>query len=75
MLQAGAMKNKDSAQALRRRLEKEGFRTKLLRIEGKGNEPDLYKIRIGPHGSREEAVKAMREIQSAFKVDVFLLKD
>lgn len=75
MLQAGAMKSKDSAQALRRRLEKAGLRTKLVRIEGKGSEPDLYKVRIGPHMSREEAVKAMKEIQSAFKVDVFLLKD
>jgi cell division protein FtsN len=75
MLQAGALKNKEAAESLRGRLEREGYRSKVVRIEGKGRGGDLYKVRIGPHGSREEALKAMKAIKYEMKIDVILLKD
>ncbi len=75
LLQAGALKSKEAADALRGRLEREGFRSKVLRIAGKEKGGDLYKVRIGPHGSREEAFKAMKAIESTLKIDVILLKD
>jgi DedD protein len=75
MLQAAALKNKDAAESLRSRLEKAGHRSKVIRLQAKDHGPDLYKVRIGPHGSREEALKAMKSIKSELKIDVILLKD
>jgi cell division protein FtsN len=75
MLQAAALKNKEAAESLRSRLEKAGHRAKVVRLQAKDRGPDLYKVRIGPHGSREEAMKAMKSIKAEFKIDVILLKD
>jgi len=75
MLQAAALKNKDAAESLRRRLEKAGYKAKVFRLKRKDRGPDLFKVRVGPHGSREEALKVMKDIKSEMKIDVILLKD
>lgn len=74
LLQAGAMKNRDAAEALRDRLERAGHKSKVVRVPTR-NRGDLFKVRVGPHGSREEAMKAMRAIKSEMKIDVILLKE
>ncbi len=75
ILQAGAMKTREAAEALKARLEKEGFRARVIRVQGKGRIKDLFRVRIGPHGSKEEAVKAMKEIRAALKIDVIIFQD
>jgi cell division protein FtsN len=52
-------------------LEKEGYHPRVIHVTSNGRE--LYKVRIGPHGSREEAMKAMKDIRTALKVDVILI--
>lgn len=75
LLQAGALKNRDAAESLKGKLEKGGFHARIIHVPGKGNGKDLYKIRVGPHGSKEEALKAMKEIRTALRVDVILIPE
>ena len=73
LLQAGAMKSRDAADALRKRLDKRGYKAKVVnattRSLGK-----VYRVRVGPFGSRDEAMKAMKAIRAEMKIDVILLK-
>jgi len=73
MLQAGAMKNRDAADALRRRLERGGYKAMVIRATPRKN-GEVYRVRVGPFGSHEEATKAMKAIRSGMKIDVILLK-
>lgn len=75
ILQAAAMKTRDAAESLKGRLEREGYKARVILVPGKGKGKDLYKVRVGPHGSKEEALKAMRNIRTALKIDVILLAD
>ena len=75
ILQAGALKSREAADSLKGRLEKEGYKARVILVPGKGGAKDLYKVRIGPHGSKEEAMKSMRDIRTALKIDVILLAD
>jgi cell division protein FtsN len=34
----------------------------------------VYRVRVGPFGSRDEAMKAMNAIRTGMKIDVILLK-
>jgi len=73
MLQAGAMKSRESAYALRKRLDRGGYKAKVIH----GTTPTLgevYRVRVGPFGSRYEAMKAMKAIRTDLKIDVILLK-
>jgi len=73
MLQAGAMKSRETADALRKRLTWSGYKAKVIhattRKHGK-----VYRVRVGPFGSRDEAMKAMKAIRAEMKIDVILLK-
>jgi cell division protein FtsN len=73
MLQAGAMKSRETADALRKRLIWSGYKAKVIhatiRKHGK-----VYRVRVGPFGSRDEAMKAMNAIRTGMKIDVILLK-
>jgi cell division septation protein DedD len=73
MLQAGAMKTRDTAEAVRRRLDRGGFKAKVIRAATREH-GELYRVRVGPFGSREEAMKAMKTIRDRMKLDVILLQ-
>ena len=75
ILQAAALKTREAAESLRGKLEKEGYKARVIMVPGKGKGKDLYKVRVGPHGSKEEALRAMRDIRTALKIDVILLAD
>jgi len=75
ILQAAALKTREAAESLKGRLEKEGYKARVILVPGKGKGNDLFKVRVGPHGSKEEALKAMRDIRTALKIDVILLAD
>jgi cell division protein FtsN len=72
-LQAGAMKNRETAEAVRRRLETAGYRAKIAKGTDR-NGDGIYRVRIGPYESREAAGKAMKAIKDRMKIDVILLK-
>ncbi len=73
MLQAGAMKSRESADALRRRLESNGYKAKVIHATTR-TLGEVYRVRVGPFGSRDEAMKAMKAIRTEMKIDVILLK-
>jgi DedD protein len=73
MLQAGAMKSRETADALRKRLERNGYKAKVIHVKTPAH-GDVYRVRVGPFGSRDEARKAMKAIQNDMKIDVILLK-
>ena len=73
MLQAGAMKSRETADALRRRLDRGGYKAKVIRAENREH-GEVYRVRVGPFGSRDEAMKAMKAIRAEMKIDVILLK-
>jgi DedD protein len=73
MLQAGAMKTRDTADALRKRLDRGGYKAKVIHATTR-KYGEVYRVRVGPFGSRDEAMKAMKAIQSEMKIDVILLK-
>ena len=73
LLQAGAMKTRESADALRKRLDRGGYKAKVIRV---ATQPlgQVYRVRVGPFGSRDDAMKAMKAIRTEMKIDVILLK-
>ena len=73
MLQAGAMKTRETADALRKRLDRSGYKAKVIHVTTR-TRGEVYRVRVGPFGSRDEAMKAMKAIQAEMKIDVILLK-
>jgi len=73
MLQAGAMKTRETADALRKRLEWGGYKAKVISATTR-TLGEVYRVRVGPFGSRNEAMKAMKAIRAEMKIDVILLK-
>jgi cell division septation protein DedD len=73
MLQAGAMKSRETADALRKRLDLSGYKAKVIHVTNR-TLGEVYRVRVGPFGSRDEAMKAMKAIQAEMKIDVILLK-
>ena len=72
-LQAGAMKNRETAEAVRRRLEVAGYPAKIAHGTDR-NGGEVYRVRVGPYESREAAARAMKAIKERMKIDVILLK-
>jgi DedD protein len=73
MLQAGAMKSRGAADDLRRRLDRSGYKAKVIHVTTR-TLGGVYRVRVGPFGSRDEAMKAMKTIRNEMKIDVILLK-
>ena len=73
LLQAGALKTREAADALKAKLDGAGFPAKVL--HGSTNGEDVYRVRVGPHRSKEEATKVMKSIQAALKIDVILITE
>jgi cell division septation protein DedD len=73
MLQAGAMKTREIADALRKRLDRSGYKAKVIYATTRKH-GEVYRVRVGPFGSRDEAMKALKAIRAEMKIDVILLK-
>ena len=73
MLQAGAMKSRETAEGLRKRLDRRGYNAKVIHAKTR-TLGEVYRVRVGPFGSRGEAMKAMKTIRAEMKIDVILLK-
>jgi len=73
LLQAGAMKSRETANDLRRRLDRSGYKANVVHVTTRSL-GGVYRVRVGPFGSRDEAMKAMKAIRTEMKIDVILLK-
>jgi cell division protein FtsN len=58
---------------LRKRLGRVGYKAKVIHATTRKH-GEVYRVRVGPFGSRNEAVKAMKAIRVDMKIDVILLK-
>jgi len=73
MLQAGAMKTRETAEAVRKRLDRGGYKAQVIHATTR-TLGEVYRVRVGPFGSRDEAMRAMKAIRTGMKIDVILLK-
>ncbi len=73
MLQAGAMKTRETADALRKRLDRRGYKARVIHATTRKS-GEVYRVRVGPFGSRGDAMEAMKSIRKELKIDVILLK-
>jgi len=71
LLQAGAFKSPDDADAMRARLALLGYDAKVLPREQDGQ--TLYRVRLGPYGNIED-VNRMRKTMAENGIDVQLIK-
>jgi cell division protein FtsN len=71
LLQAGAFKSPDDADAMRARLALMGFDAKIFPREQDGQ--TLYRVRLGPYGNIED-VNRMRKTMAENGIDVQLIK-
>jgi cell division septation protein DedD len=67
------MKTLETADALRKRLDRGGYKTRVIQATTR-KQGKVYRVRVGPFGSRDEAMKAMKAIRAGMKIDVILLK-
>jgi cell division protein FtsN len=71
LLQAGAFKSPDDADAMRARLALMGFDAKIFPREQDGT--TLYRVRLGPYGNIED-VNRMRKTMAQNGIDAQLIK-
>ncbi|MCL2103179.1 MAG: SPOR domain-containing protein [Syntrophorhabdaceae bacterium] len=71
VLQVSALRNRESAESLKNKLDAKGFRTRLSSETVGGR--DLYKVRVGPYRTKEDANKAVKDIKAAFKLDPIIV--
>ena len=67
------MKSRETADALRKRLDRRGYKAKVIHVTTRTH-GEWYRVRVGPFGSRAEAMKAMKAIRTEMNIDVILLK-
>lgn len=70
-VQVGAFKNAADADALKKKLEKKGYRTSMALSESK-KEGGLYKIWVGQFSKREEAEKLSTKIKKTEGLQAFV---
>jgi cell division septation protein DedD len=72
MVQVAAFRDRNAADAFRKRLEKEGWKAALA--QGAGGKPGEYhKVVVGPYPDRDAANRAIRKLKSEYKMNAFLL--
>jgi cell division protein FtsN len=71
LLQAGAFRSHDEADAMRARLALLGFDSRIFPLEKDGT--TLYRVRLGPYGNLED-VKRIRKTMAENGIDVQLVR-
>ena len=73
VLQAGALSSREAADELKTKLEKKGYRTRVLRESVKGK--ILYKVRVGPYGTKDEATREVKNLRAALKIEAIIVTE
>jgi cell division protein FtsN len=71
LLQAGAFRSHDEAEAMRARLALLGFDSKIFPLEQGG--ATLYRVRLGPYGNLED-VNRIRKTMAENSIDIQLIR-
>lgn len=71
LVQAGAFRDKATAEARRKALERAGYAVRVVRTTKKNRE-GLFRVLVGPYPDGDAAKKAVRRIRGEMKIDAFL---
>lgn len=71
VVQAGAFRDKATAEARRKALERAGYAVRVVRTTKKNRE-GLFRVLVGPYPDGDAAKKAVRRIRGEMKIDAFL---
>ena len=74
MIQVAAFRERKAAEAFRKRLEKDGWKTAVVQGPG-GKSGNYHKVVVGPYPDREAANRAIGKLKSEWKMNAFLVRD
>ena len=74
MIQVAAFRDRKAAEAFRKRLEKDGWKTAVVQGAG-GKSGDYHKVVVGPYPDRDAANRAIRKLKSEWKMNAFLMRE
>jgi len=74
MIQVAAFRDRKAAEAFRKRLEKDGWKTAVVQGPG-GKSGDYHKVVVGPYPERDAANLAIRKLKSEWKMNAFLVQE
>lgn len=72
-VQAGAFRDKGTAEARRKRLEKAGYAVRIVKT-ARRNRESVFRVLVGPYSDGEAARKAVRRMRGEMKIDALLVK-
>jgi DedD protein len=72
-VQAGAFRDKGAAETQRKKLEKAGFPSRVVKTSRKNRE-NVFRVIVGPYSDAEAARKAVRRMKSDMKIDALMIK-
>lgn len=72
-VQAGAFREKGAAESQRKKLEKAGFPSRVVKTYRKNRE-NVFRVIVGPYSDAEAARKAVRRMKSDMKIDALMIK-
>jgi len=73
IVQAGAFREKGTAEAYRKRLDKAGYAVRVVKTARKNREK-YYRVLVGPFPDGEAAKKAVRRLKEEMKIDAYLIQ-
>jgi cell division protein FtsN len=74
MIQMAAFRDRKAAEAFRKRLEKDGWKTAVVQGAA-GKSGDYHKVLVGPYPDRDAANRAIRKLKSEWKMNAFLVRE
>ncbi len=72
-VQAGAFREKGTAEAQRKKLEKAGYSSRVVKSVRKNRE-SVFRVLVGPYSDAEAARKAVRKLKNDMKIDALMIK-
>jgi DedD protein len=72
-VQAGAFREQGAAESQRKKLEKAGFPSRVVKTSRKNRE-SVFRVLVGPYSDAEAARKAVRRLKSDLKIDALMIK-
>jgi septal ring-binding cell division protein DamX len=73
VVQAGAFREKRTAESYRKRLDKAGYSVRVVQAARKNGEK-YYRVLVGPFPDIEEARKAVRRLKDEMKIDAYMFQ-
>jgi cell division protein FtsN len=73
VVQAGAFREKRTAEAYRKRLDKAGYAVRVVQASRKNGEK-YYRVLVGPFPDIEAARKAVRRLKDEMKIDAYMIQ-